>query len=264
MTSASPLILVTGASGQLGALVVEALLGHVPAGRIVATARDTASLVEFAKRDIAVRQADYAIPHSLHTAFAGVGRVLLVSSNAVGQRVPQHRNVIEAAKRAGVELLAYTSILHADTSTLSLAAEHVATEALLRDSGVPHALLRNGWYTENYTGSIAAEVAHGAVIGSSGEGRISAATRADYAAALQRAGRRCPAGRPGLRAGWRYRFHDGRVRRRSGAAVGQAGGLSGSAGSRLRGSAGADRPAGWLRTGVGAVLGGLARRRPVR
>ncbi|KGK57628.1 NmrA family transcriptional regulator, partial [Xanthomonas cannabis pv. phaseoli] len=169
MASASPLILVTGASGQLGALVVEALLARVPASRIVATARDTASLAEFAKRDIAVRRADYADPQSLDAAFVGVGRVLLVSSNAVGARVPQHRNVIGAAKRAGVDLLAYTSVLHAETSTLSLADEHVATEALLRESGVPHVLLRNGWYTENYTGSIAAEVEHGAVIGSSGE-----------------------------------------------------------------------------------------------
>ncbi|MFC7519866.1 SDR family oxidoreductase [Xanthomonas populi] len=177
------MILVTGASGQLGALVVEALLQRVPAGRIVATARDIASPTQFAKRDITVRRADYADPQSLDQAFTGVGRVLLVSSNAVGQRVPQHRNVIDAARRAGVELLAYTSVLRADISTLSLASEHVATEALLRDSGVPHVLLRNGWYTENYTGSIAAEVAHGAVIGSSGEGRISAATRADYAAA---------------------------------------------------------------------------------
>ncbi|PPU77145.1 NAD(P)H-binding protein [Xanthomonas cucurbitae] len=183
MAVTSPLILVTGASGQLGALVVDALLERVPASRIVATARDTASLAGFAKRDITVRQADYANPHSLDQAFAGVGRVLLVSSNAVGARVPQHRHVIEAAKRAGVELLAYTSILHADTSTLSLAEEHVATEALLRDSGVPHVLLRNGWYTENYTGSIAAEVEHGGAMGSSGDGRISAATRADYAAA---------------------------------------------------------------------------------
>ncbi|MCL1524566.1 SDR family oxidoreductase [Xanthomonas nasturtii] len=183
MAHASPLILVTGASGQLGALVVEALLERVPAARIVATARDTASLAQFAKRDISVRRADYADPQSLDAAFAGVGRVLLVSSNAVGQRVPQHRNAIEAAKRAGVELLAYTSVLRAETSTLSLADEHVATEALLRESGVPHVLLRNGWYTENYTGSIAAEVEHGAVIGSSGEGKISAATRADYAAA---------------------------------------------------------------------------------
>lgn len=106
-----------------------------------------------------------------------------MSSNAVGARVEQHRNVIEAAKRAGVGLLAYTSVLRADTSTLSLAGEHVTTEALLRDSGVPHVLLRNGWYTENYTGSIGPELAHGAVIGSSGDGRISAATRADYAAA---------------------------------------------------------------------------------
>ncbi|WP_434990541.1 SDR family oxidoreductase [Xanthomonas melonis] len=183
MTSVPPLILVTGAGGQLGALVVEALLARVPANRIVATARDTASLAEFAKRDITVRRADYADPASLDQAFAGVDRILLVSSNAVGARVPQHRNVIDAAKRAGVELLAYTSILHADTSTLSLAEEHVATEALLRESGVPHALLRNGWYTENYTGAIAAEVAHGAVIGSSGQGRLSTAARTDYAAA---------------------------------------------------------------------------------
>ncbi|MBB4132972.1 MULTISPECIES: SDR family oxidoreductase [unclassified Xanthomonas] len=183
MANTSPLILVTGASGQLGTLVVEALLERVPAARIVATARDTASLARFAKRDISMRRADYADPLSLDQAFAGVDRVLLVSSNAVGERVPQHRNVIEAAKRAGVELLAYTSVLHADTSTLSLASEHVVTEALLRETGVPHVLLRNGWYTENYTGSVAAEVAHGAVIGSAGEGRISAATRADYAAA---------------------------------------------------------------------------------
>ncbi|MFC0153364.1 SDR family oxidoreductase [Xanthomonas dyei] len=183
MAHASPLILVTGASGQLGALVVDALLNHVPASRIVATARDTASLAEFAKRDITVRQADYADPHSLDLAFAGVGRVLLVSSNAVGARVEQHRNVIDAAKRAGVELLAYTSILRAETSTLSLAEEHLLTEALLRESGLPHVLLRNGWYTENYTGSIAAEVAHGGAMGSSGEGKLSTATRADYAAA---------------------------------------------------------------------------------
>lgn len=183
MAHTSPLILVTGASGQLGALIVDALLERVPAGRIVATARETASLSAFAKRDISVRRADYADPASLDAAFAGVGTVLLVSSNAVGARVEQHRNVIEAAKRAGVGLLAYTSVLRADTSTLSLAGEHVTTEALLRDSGVPHVLLRNGWYTENYTGSIGPELAHGAVIGSSGDGRISAATRADYAAA---------------------------------------------------------------------------------
>ncbi|KAB7769695.1 SDR family oxidoreductase [Xanthomonas maliensis] len=183
MAQTSPSILVTGASGQLGALVVDALLTQVPAGRIVATARDPSSLAAFAKRDINVRQADYDAPDSLDRALAGVDRVLLVSSNAVGARVAQHRNVIEAAKRAGVSLLAYTSVLRADTSTLSLAEEHRATEALLRESGIPHALLRNGWYTENYTGSSSAEVAHGAVIGSSGDGRLSPATRADYAAA---------------------------------------------------------------------------------
>jgi len=107
--------------------------------------------------------------------------VLLVSSNALGERVAQHGNVIDAARRAGVALLAYTSLLHADTSPLGLAAEHTATEALLRASGVPHVLLRNGWYTENYLAGLPAVLQHGAVIGSAGEGRIASAARADYA-----------------------------------------------------------------------------------
>src|SRR3546814_3387597 len=119
----------------------------------------------------------------LTPALAGVERLLLISSSEVGQREAQHRAVIEAAKAAGVEFLAYTSILHADTNPLDLAVEHRATEALIASSGLRHALLRNGWYTENYTMSAGAEIEHGAVIGSAGDGRISAATRADYAAA---------------------------------------------------------------------------------
>jgi NAD(P)H dehydrogenase (quinone) len=109
--------------------------------------------------------------------------VLLISSSEVGRRTPQHRNVIDAAKAAGVKLLAYTSILRADTSPMALAVEHRETEALIRASGIPFVLLRNSWYTENYTGTIAAALQHGAVLGAAGEGRISSAARADYAAA---------------------------------------------------------------------------------
>ena len=127
--------------------------------------------------------ADYAKPETLDAAFAGIDRLLLISSSELGQRAAQHRNVIDAAKRAGVKLLAYTSVLHADSSPLGLAEEHRATEAALRDSGVPCVVLRNGWYTENYAASIPSALAHGAFLGSAGEGRIASAARADYAAA---------------------------------------------------------------------------------
>src|SRR5699024_1300189 len=120
---------------------------------------------------------------SLEQALKGVDRVLLVSSSAIGERVAQHANVIEAAKAVGVELLGYTSITRADSSTLVLAEEHRATEALLAVSGLPVVLLRNSGYLENYTGQVATALEHGAVLGAAGEGRVSAATRADYAAA---------------------------------------------------------------------------------
>ncbi|WP_203337459.1 SDR family oxidoreductase [Nocardioides limicola] len=176
-------ILVTGTSGHLGRLVVEALLERgVPAADIVATARTTESIGDLAARGVQTRRADYSDPASLDAAFAGVDRALLVSSSEIGQRAAQHRNVIDAAKRAGVSLLAYTSILNAPTSRLLLAAEHQETEAYLATSGVPHALLRNGWYTENWTGQLAVQLEHG-VVGAAGDGRVSAAPRADFAAA---------------------------------------------------------------------------------
>jgi NAD(P)H dehydrogenase (quinone) len=178
------LIAVTGATGQLGRLVVEALLGRgVPAGRVVAAVRDPEKAAGLAARGVQVRRADYAQPETLDAAFEGVGRLLLVSGNEVGRRVPQHGNVVRAAKRAGVELLAYTSILRADTSNMILAGEHKETEAFIRDSGLPYTLLRNGWYFENYNGPIKQALAHGAILGSAGEGRVSAAARADYAEA---------------------------------------------------------------------------------
>ncbi|WP_294330005.1 SDR family oxidoreductase [uncultured Sphingomonas sp.] len=174
---------VTGASGQLGRLVVDSLLEKVAPDQIVALVRNPASVADFAAKGVTVRAFDYDAPETLAPALAGVTRLLLISGNAVGSRVPQHRAVIDAAKAAGVELIAYTSILRAQTSPVLLAAEHKATEDLLAESGVPHALLRNGWYTENYLMGAGAAIAHGVLIGSAGDGVVSAASRADYAEA---------------------------------------------------------------------------------
>lgn len=175
------MIVVTGANGQLGQLVIQSLLRSVPASQIVAAVRQPAKAGALAALGVQVREADYNRPDTLDAAFAGADKVLLISSSEVGQRQPQHQNVIDAAVRAGVKLLAYTSLLKADTSPLGLAAEHVATEGALKASGLPHVLLRNGWYTENYLASVPAALAHGALIGSAGEGRIASAARADYA-----------------------------------------------------------------------------------
>lgn len=171
---------VAGASGQLGRLALGELVGRVGADKVVALARDPAKLAD---AGVAVRVADYDRPETLVPALAGVERLLLISGNAVGARVAQHKAVIDAAREAGVKLIAYTSILHADSSTIGLAEEHRQTEALLRESGLAFVLLRNGWYNENYTGALAPSVAHGAIIGAAGTGRIASATRADYAAA---------------------------------------------------------------------------------
>lgn len=176
--------LVTGASGQLGRLTVQALLERgVTPSDVVATARDTDAVADLAALGVVVRRADYTDPTSLKEAFVGVDRALLVSSSAVGERVAQHANVIEAAKDAGVELLGYTSITRADTSEMILAQEHRQTEELLAASGLPTVLLRNSWYLENYTGQLATALEHGVVLGAAGDGRVSAATRADFAAA---------------------------------------------------------------------------------
>jgi len=177
------MIVITGATGQLGRLVIQSLLGKVPAAQIVAAVRQPARAADLAALGVQVRQADYTQPATLDAAFKGATKLLLISSSEVGQRTEQHRNVIDAAKRAGVALLAYTSLLHADTSPLGLAAEHRATEDYLEASGLPYVLLRNSWYTENYLASIAPALQHGAYIGSAGEGRIASAARADYAEA---------------------------------------------------------------------------------
>jgi NAD(P)H dehydrogenase (quinone) len=178
------MLAVTGATGHLGRLVVEHLLdrGVAPA-EIVAAVRSPEKAADLAARGVRVRAADYTKPDTLAAAFAGVDRLLLVSSSEIGQRAAHHRNVVEAAKKAGVGFLAYTSVFQADTNSLLLAAEHRETEEVIRASGLPFAFLRNGWYTENYTGSLAQTLQHGAFVGSASEGRVSAAPRADYAAA---------------------------------------------------------------------------------
>ncbi|BBN94847.1 NmrA family transcriptional regulator [Deinococcus grandis] len=175
-------IAVTGATGQLGRLTLQALLDRgVPAGNLVALVRDPAKAADLAAQGVQVRQADYKQPETLRAALNGVNRLLLVSSNDFDDRVGQHRNVINAARDAGVGLIAYTSILNADRSEMILAGDHKATEALLRDSGVPFTLLRNGWYTENY--DLKGAVKNGAILGAAGTHALNPAPRRDYAEA---------------------------------------------------------------------------------
>ncbi|EMW6554151.1 SDR family oxidoreductase [Citrobacter werkmanii] len=180
------MIAITGATGQLGQHVIESLLKTVPASQIVAIVRNPAKATALSQQGITVRQADYSDEAAFTTALQGIDKLLLISSSEVGQRARQHRNVINAAKAAHVKFIAYTSLLHADTSPLGLADEHIATEKMLAESGIAYALLRNGWYTENYLASAPAALEHGVFIGAAGEGKIASATRADYAAAAAR------------------------------------------------------------------------------
>jgi NAD(P)H dehydrogenase (quinone) len=175
------MIAITGASGQLGRLVIQSLLKRVAPSQMVAVVRNPERAADLAAQGVQVRKGDYTQPESLATALSGVEQLLLISSSEVGQRLAQHQNVVDAAQRAGVRLLAYTSLLHADTSVLGLADEHRATEAYIRASGLPFVFLRNGWYTENYLASVGPALQHGAFIGAAGEGRIASAARADYA-----------------------------------------------------------------------------------
>jgi NAD(P)H dehydrogenase (quinone) len=177
------MIVVTGATGQLGRLVVEGLLERVPADRVAVAVRSPEKAADLAAKGVEVREADYDRPETLAPALAGADRVLLISGSEVGRRLAQHKAVVDAAVEARVGLLVYTSVLHADTSTLGLAPEHRGTEDLIRASGLPFTLLRNGWYTENYTETARQAAEQGILIGSAGDGRVASATRADFAAA---------------------------------------------------------------------------------
>lgn len=177
------MIAITGASGQLGRLVVENLLAEVEPSQLIAIVRNPEKVADLQERGVQIRQGDYAKPETLPAALAGVEKLLLISSSEVGQRSVQHKNVIIAAKDAGVKLLAYTSILNADSSPLPLRLEHIETEKVIKESGLPAVILRNGWYTENYAASIPVALEHGALFGCAGDGKISSAARADYAVA---------------------------------------------------------------------------------
>ncbi|MFJ6849290.1 SDR family oxidoreductase [Streptomyces sp. NPDC091271] len=174
-------IVVTGATGALGRLVVERLLDTVPAHQVVALVRDKEKAAPLAARGVELRIADYDRPETLTGAFRAGDRVLLISGSEVGRRVPQHTAVIDAAKAAGVAQLAYTGALGGPDADFLLAEEHKVTEQLILDSGLPYTFLRNGWYTENYTANLAPVLEHGAVVANTGDGRIASATRADYA-----------------------------------------------------------------------------------
>ncbi|MDT0264798.1 NAD(P)H-binding protein [Streptomyces sp. DSM 44915] len=179
------MIVVTGATGGLGNGVVRGLLARgVPAGEVVAAVRAPEKAADLAALGVTVRHADYDRPETLEPAFAGAAKLLLVSSVGTDEvRLAQHRAVLAAAGRAGVRLLAYTSLVEADTNPLGLAGTHRATERAIAESGLPHVLLRNGWYTENYLWRLPAAVARGELLGSGGEGRVAAAARADFAEA---------------------------------------------------------------------------------
>jgi len=177
-------ILVTGASGHLGRLVVESLLNRgVAAENIVAGARNPERVADLAARGIHTVALDYTDTASIDAALEGVDHVLLVSSSEVGQRAAQHSNVITAAVKAGVEHLVYTSAPAATTSALILAPEHKATEEAIVASGIPATILRNGWYSENYAGNVAQAAATGELVASVGDGRVASASRKDFAEA---------------------------------------------------------------------------------
>jgi len=171
---------VTGATGQLGRLVVEKLKQKVATDTIVALVRNPEKAADLG---VEARAFDYTQPEILVASLKGIDKLLLISGNEIGQRLPQHKAVIEAAKQAGVKQITYTSILHADSSPLGLAGEHLATEVAIKESGLNYTILRNGWYTENYTGSAKGAVGAGAFIGNAGDGKIASAARVDYAEA---------------------------------------------------------------------------------
>ncbi|MEZ4721779.1 MAG: SDR family oxidoreductase [Flavobacteriales bacterium] len=170
---------ITGATGQLGTLVLEQLKKRTDASNLVALVRSPEKV-----QGIEARTFDYEKPETLAPALEGIDTLMLISGNEIGRRAPQHANVIKAAKEAGVKWIVYTSLLDAENSSISLAGEHVETERLLKSSGIEHTILRNGWYTENYMGSVPAAVQGGAFIGSAGDGKISSAARKDFAEAI--------------------------------------------------------------------------------
>lgn len=173
-------IAITGATGQLGRIIIKKLTADLGADNIIALARSPEKTADLG---VPARLADYDKPETLAPALEGVDKLLLISGSEIGKRAAQHKAVIDAAKQSGVRYIVYTSLLNADNSPLSLAPEHRETEAMIKASGIDFTIMRHGWYTENYTGSVPGAVAAGAFVGSAGDGKISSATREDYAQA---------------------------------------------------------------------------------
>lgn len=171
-------IAITGATGQLGRLVISKLKEKIPAGNIIALARSAEKAKDL---KVEVREFDYEKPSILKPALTGVDTLLLISASEIGKRIAQHKNVMQAVKQSSIKWIVYTSLLHADTSSIGLAAEHLESEKMIRDLGIPFTFLRNGWYTENYTGAVPGAIRGGVLLGSAGNGKISGAARADYA-----------------------------------------------------------------------------------
>ncbi|AYA69124.1 SDR family oxidoreductase [Acinetobacter sp. WCHA55] len=176
-------IAITGATGQLGSIVIEKLLLQTEANNIVALVRNPAKAAHLTAQNIEVREFDYDRHETLVPALSGIDKLLLISANEVGRRTPQHKAVIDAAKVASVPYLAYTSLHRADTSPLGLAQEHRETEKLIQDSGITYTFLRNNWYSENYLAGVAHTIEIGTLFGAAQDGRISSASRIDYAEA---------------------------------------------------------------------------------
>jgi NAD(P)H dehydrogenase (quinone) len=177
------MIAVTGATGQLGRNALIALQKRTPADKIVAIVRDHHKAADLADLGFKIRVGNYDDANSMKQALHGIEKFLLISSNALGQRIQQHQTVIDVAQEVGVSLMAYTSLLHTDTATMDLAAEHRATEDAVRASKIPYVILRNGWYLENYSDNLTHALISGTLMGCAQDGRIAAASRADYAAA---------------------------------------------------------------------------------
>lgn len=171
---------ITGATGHLGQIIVGKLKEKVPAENIVALVRSPQKAAEMG---IEAREFNYNDPEPMVETLQGIDKLMLISASEIGKRIEQHSHIIEAAKKAGVKEIVYTSLLRADTSTLVLAGEHLETENKIKASGIPYTILRNGWYTENYTGSLNDVIKHGVLMGSSDEGKISSASRTDFAEA---------------------------------------------------------------------------------
>ena len=176
-------IAITGATGQLGELIIQALLTHIPADNIVALVRNKTKALKLKQQNIELRHFDYDSLETLAPALIGIDKLLLISANEIGRRTAQHQAVIEAAKNAKVPYIAYTSLLRANTSSLGLAQEHRETEALIQASGLTYTFLRNNWYSENYIAGVVQNAASGQLFSAATDGKISSASRTDYAEA---------------------------------------------------------------------------------